>query len=106
METTSPRLQRSSCPFLLAASLGGCAIADDAPGDLGGFEDWVDGKYDTGYGGNRAAEIEAVVTGRVRVPLPDKTQEELEAIAATLRADPRSWDVRDVAGEGASQVKD
>jgi len=83
----------------------GCAGDPVDTGDLPGFEDWVDGKSDTGYVGNRAAELEATFTGRVRVLLPDRTAAELSQIAEALRANPRSWEHRDITNQITQQIK-
>ncbi len=93
--------------LLLPATLvpfAGCAV-DDPEAELPNFEDWADGKADTGYVGNRAAEIEAVFTGRVRVAQPGKSDSELQTIADALRENPRSWSYRDITGQVTEQIK-
>lgn len=96
----------SKAPVLLAAALAtGCALSD-APGeDIPGFEDYFDGKSDTGYVGTRAAEMEAVLRGRVKVELPDRTAAELETTAAALRANPSDWNLRSITNQVTEQVK-
>jgi hypothetical protein len=69
------------------------------------FEDYIDGKHDTGYVGTRAAEIEATFFGRVRVMQPGKTAEELRMIADAIEANPSSWDHRDITSQVTEQVK-
>ncbi len=94
--------------LLLPAALAGCAM-DAAPEDfsdeeLPAFEDFA-GKDDTGYVGNRAVELEATLRGRVRVMVPGKTAAELETLAGELRADPQSWEHRDITEQVSEQVK-
>jgi len=70
---------------LLAASLlvaSACASSgSDEDIDMFSFDDFADGKVDTGYLGSRAAEMEATFSSKVRVPLPGKTAAELQAMA-------------------------
>jgi len=91
--------------FLLALPLGGCIDGITQDEELPGFEDFVDGKEDTGYVGNRAAELEAELTGRVRVMLPDKSPEELATIAAAIRENPRTYEYRDITIQVTEQIK-
>ncbi len=82
------RILRLLAPSLLiAAACSGTSAEDDGFS----FDDFVDGKGDTGYLGSRAAEIEATFNSKVRVPVPGKSQTELEAIAAALRANPKDF---------------
>ena len=95
---------RSLAPLaLLAASA--CAASDGASDQIPSFEDYVDGKEDTGYVGTRAAEMEAVLRGRVQVDLPGRSAAELESTAAALRADPGDWNLRSITGQVTEQVK-
>ncbi|NUN49432.1 MAG: hypothetical protein HUU15_11450 [Candidatus Brocadiae bacterium] len=96
----------------LASLLVGCAAdgssmptGEPETLDIPSFEDYVDPKADTGYVGNRAAELEATLTGRVRVMLADKSAADLEQIAAALRTDPRSWEHRHITAAVSDQVK-
>lgn len=90
-------------------SVTGCAMnpADGTPEEveIPSFGDFNDDKADTGYVGARAAELEAVFSGRVRVLVPDRSSAELETIAAALRADPRSWEHRDITSQVTEQIK-
>ncbi len=72
---------------------------------LPGFEDFIDHKTDTGYIGNKAVEVEATFTGLVHVVVPDKTPEELEAIAAELRVKPSSYNLRHITVQVTEQMK-
>jgi hypothetical protein len=106
MRTTLSRLSALALTSALSFTLG-CAgdTGDAGESSLPGFEDWLDDKSDTGYIGNRAAELEATFTGRVRVELPDKTAAELTAIADALREDPRNWQHRDITMQVTEQIK-
>lgn len=73
--------------------------------DIPDFEDFVDGKEDTGYVGNRAFELEANFTGRVRVMVPDTTAEQLQTIAEALLDNPRSWEHRAITSQVTEQLK-
>ena len=86
------------------ALVAACSVSDSLD-EFPSMEDWVDGKEDTGYVGNRAAEIEASFTGHVEVAQPGKSAEELETIAAALRENPRSWSHRDITGQVTEQIK-
>ncbi len=87
------RILRLLAPSLLIASACAGSQADD---DGFSFDDFTDGKGDTGYLGSRAAEIEATFSSKVRVPLAGKSSAQLEAMAATLKSNPTAYDVRDV----------
>jgi len=60
------------------------------------FEDFADGKVDSGYIGSRSAEMEALFSSTLRVNLPGKTATELQAIANTLKTTPTDQSVRDI----------
>lgn len=94
---------------LLAACTTEVATEPDALDGFPDFDEWGDcrsgGKCDTGYVGNRAAELEAVFSGRVFVALPDKTAAERETIAEALRTNPDSWEHRDVTNNVTQQIK-
>jgi hypothetical protein len=95
---------RTLAPAALLA-LAACA-ADGATSDqIPSFEDYVDGKEDTGYVGTRAAEMEAVLRGEVEVRLPGRSPSELETTAAALRANPNDWNLRTVTGQVTEQIK-
>ena len=97
------RLRTFAPLALLAASA--CAASDGGPDQIPSFEDYVDGKEDTGYVGTRAAELEAVVRGRVKADLPGRSASELETTAAALRANPSDWNLRSVTGQVTEQIK-
>lgn len=95
--------------LLTTLALAACAGSND-PGveeestpEIPGFEAFF-GKADTGYVGNRAAEIEATLAGKVKVNV-DKTNDELTEIASKLKADPRSWEHRDITSQVTEQLK-
>src|SRR5688572_5479355 len=69
------------------------------------FDDFADGKVDTGYLGSRAAEMEATFASKLRVPLPGKTQQEIVAIADKLKASPTDWSVREVVAQVSTHAK-
>lgn len=69
------------------------------------FDDFADGKADTGYFGSRSAEMEATFTGQVRIPLAGKTAAELEAIAAALRTNPADYNHRDIVAQVSLHAK-
>lgn len=94
----------ASLPLIFASACAPASGSGDE-GSLPSFEDFVGGKADTGYIGSRAAELEAVFSGRVRVAVPDKTQAELEQIATTLRQDPGNWELRDITLQVTEQTK-
>ena len=95
--------------ILLAAMAIGCAVEviDNSQGNstLPSFENFTDHKKDTGYIGNKAVEIEATFTGLVHVMVPDKTPQELEAIAAELRVKPSSYNLRHISVQVTEQMK-
>ncbi len=98
-------MRLSITPLIPALALAAACSVGDSLEEFPTMEDWVDGKEDTGYVGNRAAEIEASFTGHVEVAQPGKTAEELEAIAAELRENPRSWSHRDITNQVTEQIK-
>ncbi|HEY5924002.1 MAG TPA: hypothetical protein VIV11_20120 [Kofleriaceae bacterium] len=69
------------------------------------FDDFADGKVDTGYLGSRAAEMEATLSSKVRVPLPGKTAAELQAMADKLRTAPTDYSVSDVVAQVSTHAK-
>ena len=73
--------------------------------DIPGYEDYFGGKEDTGYVGNRAFELEATFSGRVRAVVPDKTEEELMQIAEELLENSRSWQYREITAQVTEQIK-
>jgi len=90
----------------------GCA--EDAPVEgpsvseelaIPSMEDYFGGKDDTGYVGNRAFELEASFSGRVQVSVPDKTDEELMALAEELLAGTNRWQHRDITAQVTEQIK-
>ena len=90
----------------------GCAETDEPLAEVGedelaipSYEDYFGGKDDTGYVGNRAAEIEATFAGRVRAVVPDKTEEELMAIAEELLENGRNWQHREITAQVTEQIK-
>jgi len=92
----------------ILVALTGCAApssGEEGTDGLPSFEDFIDGKGDTGYIGSRAAELEATFSGRVRVLLSDRTPEQLAAVAEALRANPSDWQHRDVTGQVTQQIK-
>lgn len=102
------------CFSALALCFSACALDDELIPDpaagsgeveIPSFEDYFDSKVDTGYIGNRAFEIEATFAGRVRVQVPDKTDEELMTIAEALLADSRNWQYRDITAQVTEQIK-
>lgn len=69
------------------------------------FDDFADGKVDTGYLGSRAAEMEATFSSKLRVPLPGKTAAELQAMAEKLKASPTDYELRDVTTAVSTHAK-
>ena len=70
-----------------------------------GFDEFADGKVDTGYLGSRAAEMEATFSSKLRVPLPGKTATELQAMAEKLKATPTDYELRDVTTAVSTHAK-
>lgn len=95
---------RTFAPLALLAATA-CAASDGGSDELPSFEDYVDGKEDTGYVGTRAAEMEAVLRGRVQVDVPGRSPSELETTAAALRANPNDWNLRSITGQVTEQIK-
>jgi hypothetical protein len=89
-------------PALLVAA---CASSGEEDVDMPDFESFADGKEDTAYIGSRAAELNAVFTGTVRVLVPGKTPAELATLADTIKANPSSWEHRDITGQVTEQIK-
>ena len=69
------------------------------------FDDFADGKVDTGYLGSRAAEMEATFSSKVRVPLPGKTAAELQAMADKLKTTPTDYSLNEVATAVSTHAK-
>lgn len=69
------------------------------------FESFADGKEDTAYIGSRAAELNAVFTGKVRALVPGKSADELATLAAAIKSNPTSWEHRAITGQVTEQVK-
>jgi len=94
---------------LLAASLlvaSACASSGSAEDDVDlDFNDFADGKLDTGYLGSRAAEMEATFTSKLRVPLPGKSAAELQAMADKLKTTPTDYDLREVVEAVSTHAK-
>ncbi len=88
-----------------AALTSACATSGEEDVDMPGFESFADGKEDTAYIGSRAAEMNAVFTGKVRVAVPGKTAAELATLAAAIKAEPSSWTHRDITGQVTEQIK-
>jgi hypothetical protein len=95
------RSLRLLAPLLIAA----CAGSAEEDIDMFSFDDFADGKVDTGYLGSRAAEMEASFTSKLRVPLPGKTQAELESIATTLKTNPTDYSIREVVTQVSTHAK-
>lgn len=83
---------------ILCSLMGvGCTAA--GPAGLGGddeldipdFESFNDGKTDTGYVGSAAAEVEATLTGHVRVMLPNRTATDIQDLATRLTTEANPW---------------
>jgi hypothetical protein len=98
---TRMRSLRLLAPLLIAA----CAGSAEEDIDMFSFDDFADGKVDTGYLGSRAAEMEASFTSKLRVPLPGKTQAELESIATTLKTNPTDYSIREVVTQVSTHAK-
>jgi hypothetical protein len=93
---------------VLAASLlvaSACTGSESDEIEMFSFDDFADGKVDTGYLGSRAAEMEATFTSKVRVPLPGKSAAELAAIAEQLKANPSDYNLRDITSKVTLQSK-
>lgn len=97
---------------VLVIALVGCA--EDAPVEspapvedlaIPSMESFFGGKDDTGYVGNRAFELEATFSGRVQVVVPDKTDEELMALAEELLAGTNRWQHREITAQVTEQIK-
>jgi hypothetical protein len=94
---------------LLAASLlvaSACATSGESEDiDMFSFDDFADGKVDTGYLGSRAAELEATFSSKLRVPLPGKSAAELQAMADKLKTSPTDYELRDVTAAVSTHAK-
>ncbi len=88
-----------------AAATTACATNGEEDVEMPDFESFSDGKEDTAYIGSRAAEMNAVFTGKVRVMVAGKTPTELAALADAIKANPTSWDHRDITGQVTEQIK-
>jgi len=70
---------------VLVLSLAACGSGSDQgefePLD---FENFVDGKEDTGYVSNKAAELEAKLTAKVYIDMTGKTAQEIQDLADSL----------------------
>lgn len=58
------------------------------------YETFIDGKEDTGYVSNKAAELEAKLTTKVYIDMTGKTAEEIQELAGSLATASR-WTVQD-----------
>jgi hypothetical protein len=94
---------------LLAASLlvaSACASSGESEDiDMFGFDEFADGKVDTGYLGSRAAELEATFSSKLRVPLPGKSAAELQAMAEKLKSTPTDYALTDVVSAVSTHAK-
>jgi hypothetical protein len=87
---------------LLVASACASTVEDI---EMFSFDDFADGKVDTGYLGSRAAEMEATFSSKVRVALPGKSAAELAAIADKLKTTPTDYELRDIVSKVSLQSK-
>jgi hypothetical protein len=100
------KLTAFASSLLLATSIAACASNGAEPDvDIGDFDAFADGKSDTQYLGTRSAEIEAALTGKVRVALPGKTATELQTIADAIKANPSDYNYRNVTEQVTEQIK-
>jgi hypothetical protein len=95
------RSLRLLAPILVASA---CASSGEGDIDMFSFDDFADGKVDTGYLGSRAAEMEATFTSKLRVPLPGSAAE-LQAMADKLKATPTDYSVREVVTAVSTHAK-
>ena len=81
--------------LLAALALPGCTADGGPAGEYESldFETFVDGKEDTGYVSNKAAELEARLTSKVFIDMTGKTPEEITALAESLRTASR-WSLQ------------
>ena len=96
------RSLRLLAPLLVASA---CAGSADEDIDMFSFDDYADGKVDTGYLGSRAAEMEATFSAKLRVPLPGKSAAELQAMADKLKTAPTDYSVHDVVAQVSTHAK-
>lgn len=82
---------------------GASGAADDEL-NIPDFEDFNDGKTDTGYVGSAAAEVEATLRGHVRVMLPNRSAADLSALATQLTTETNPW-VSEVSNAVTEQTK-
>jgi len=78
--------------------VGGCSKQSgsaESEDDLD-FGDFVDGKYDTGYVGDQAAEIEATLTARVFVDTSYMPEEDRQRFLERVESDPRAMLASDI----------
>jgi len=83
----------------IAAGLALAMCTSDGGGPVGeyesmDFETFVDGKEDTGYVSNKAAELEATLSSRVYIDQTGRTPEEIAQFAESLRTASR-WTLED-----------
>jgi subtilisin-like proprotein convertase family protein len=78
----------------LALGLPCCGGGDPAGFEPMDFETFVDGKEDTGYVSNKAAELEARITSSVFLDTTGKSQAEIDSLAARLRS-PSRWTLQE-----------
>jgi hypothetical protein len=98
-------IMRNARMLAIAMVLAGCAPAGEEDDfEFVSFEEYIDGKSDTGYVGTRAAELEATFTGTVRASVSG-SRTELESIATELRADPDSYEHRAITSQITEQIK-
>ncbi|MBP9085152.1 MAG: hypothetical protein KBG15_03500 [Kofleriaceae bacterium] len=92
--------------LLVATTFAACAgePAEQAV-DIGDFDAFADGKSDTAYLGTRSAEIQAALTGKVRVAVPGKTAAQLQTMAAAIKANPTDYQYRDITAQVTEQIK-
>jgi hypothetical protein len=88
-------------PLLVSA----CSAMGEGDIDMFSFDDFADGKVDTGYLGSRAAEMEAAFSSKVRVPLPGKSAAELQALADKLKTTPTDYSLHDIVAQVSTHAK-
>jgi len=79
--------------FILSITFS-CSNATEEEFQPPEFESFVDGKEDTGYVSNKAAELEAKLTTKVFIDMSGRTQEEIQSEADRLRNASR-WTLQD-----------
>jgi len=104
-------MAKTTCIFALAALLAACSssqapTASEAPQkEADDFDDFADGKNDTGYVSARAAELEATISSKVRVSLPGKSPAELQTLADTLKTNPGDYSLWSITKNVTEQIK-